>query len=105
MSNVSLYTIKGELEVGNAKSDDNEIAAKIIKRDESTTYLIKINLEGVVYQPTNKLYLHNSAAASKRRGVEMFKFITVSEWAFNNYIDYLKTDNGRFLKEVQRNLC
>ena len=105
MSKVSLYDIDGLLNSEITDPNNDKISAKIIERETGNSYFIKVNISSVPYQPKNDIYMYSSTNVAKKRGIKLFKFVSVSEWAFDNYLNFLRSNNPRFLKEVERNLC
>lgn len=90
---------------GNEIQNDNDAVCKKIQHPQTAKYLIKVNHSGSLFNPNDPMYEHQSISLAKRRGCETYKWLSVSEIAFDYYKMFLTTKNPNFLKEANRNIC
>jgi hypothetical protein len=96
-----------------AKESDNTFAKKIKNKKSKTllngdtfSYFIKAYAKNKLYNPYEK---HTIEDVNKPNRIEQTckktsYFITVNESIFNKYINYLKTQNKKWLVEAQKDI-
>ena len=85
------------------KHDDVHVAAKKIYRDDlSYKLMIRCDKYGKPFDPNNQISHISRTSFSYKDG---YKFIEVSQKAFDNYIKYLNTKNKAWLLNTERELA
>lgn len=77
-----------------------EAAARSVKNGTTTSYWIKKDSYGEIFDPKNTNHLENSLR--KFNGIPIFSMVKVSKAQFDHYLAYLKTGNKFHLGQAKK---
>jgi hypothetical protein len=86
------------------KFRDDVTAAVVVKMDNSTVFKIKALNGGKLYNPLKDSARYGLNKKERTTKEPLFKFRVVSEKAFSNYLNFLKTKYDSHLTSAEREL-
>lgn len=81
---------------------DDQIMAKFVIKANDTGFFVRINRRNELYNPYDKFYIDNSLRLARVEGTLPFDMTRTSKDVFDNYIQFLQTNNQLYLDRAQR---
>lgn len=95
------FTAKGEI-TNNVTPD--VVAKQLEAPNGNFNYEIKININGVPFNPHDKHYITETKRLSKIEGRQPFSMARITKAGFDSYIKFLKYGNNFDLRKAQKEL-